>query len=56
MSTPEYTKKAISKYMSDKKRVTLILSEEEYKQIQELSSDSPGATIKKILLEYLNNK
>ena len=56
MSTPEYTKKAITKYMSDKKRVTLILSEEEYKQVQNLSNDSPGTTIKKILIEYLNNK
>lgn len=56
MSTPDYTKKAITKYMSDKKRVTLILSEEEYKQVQNLSNDSPGATIKKILIEYLNNK
>lgn len=56
MSTPDYTKKAINKYMSNKKRVTLILSEEEYNKVKQISNDSPGATIKKILIEYLNNK
>lgn len=54
--TPEYVRRAQKEYMKDKKRVTVILTEEQYCEIvRAAGEETPGAFIKRAALAAAEN-
>ncbi len=51
--TPEYTRKAIDKYMSEKDKATVILPKGTKDKIRELTGESVNAFINRLVLAEL---